>query len=78
MMAVHVSNHAVLRYQQRVAMVPIDEARAALSSPVIEQAAIFAHNASCEVRLPTGHRLVIRDHCVITVKPKPLRRRCRK
>lgn len=66
-MALHVSTHAIIRYRERVRPVSYDEARAALSSAVIERAAQFG----CEyVRLGTGQRVVIERGCVVTVLPK--------
>lgn len=66
-MAVHVTNHACLRYQERVAPVSIEVARERLSSAVIEQAAAFG---AMFVRLGTGQRIVIHDGRVITVLTK--------
>lgn len=62
----HVTAHAILRYQQRVAAVSLEQARAALSTPAIRKAAEFG--ATC-VRLGTGHRVVIREFSVVTVQP---------
>lgn len=76
---IRVTNHAVLRYQQRVAPVTIEEARQALSTAVIELASKFAGCANCHVSLPTGQRVVVSNGAVITVRPdNRLRRRKRK
>lgn len=75
MARVHVTRHAVERFQQRVSDVTEDEARENLSTPLICIAADFG---SCDVRLPGGQRIVIRDHTIITVKPKPPRKRCKR
>lgn len=63
---VHVTAHAIERYQERVANVSDDEARQALSSPTIILAAKFG---AAFVRLGTGQRVVIVDGAVITVRP---------
>lgn len=65
-MTLHVSNHAVLRYQQRVAPVSMEQARAALSSTAIQRAAEFG---ATYVRLGTGQRVVIQGSTVVTVQP---------
>ncbi|KPH67546.1 hypothetical protein [Novosphingobium sp. ST904] len=61
-----VSGHAIQRYQERVANVSADEARAALSTPVIQAAANFGARF---VRLGTGHRVCIQNHVVLSVLP---------
>jgi len=63
---VHVTTHAIERYQERVRNVPEEEARAALDSPVINAAASFG---APFVRLPGGQRAVVVDGNVITVLP---------
>lgn len=66
-MGVHVTAHAIERYRERVRDVPDDEARAALTSPTIVQAAELGAIA---VKLATGHHAVIKSGCVITVLPR--------
>ena len=61
-----VSHHAIQRYQERVANVPEDQARAALSTRAIQIAAKFGVRF---VRLGTGHRVAISDSVVVTVLP---------
>jgi len=65
-MPIHVTNHAVLRYQERVAPVSMERARAILSSPTMQRAADFG---ATFVRLGTGQRVVIQDQTVVTVQP---------
>jgi hypothetical protein len=64
--SLYVTNHAVLRYQQRVRAVSIDEARQALDTPTIRTAATIG---APYVRLPSKHRVVIANHAVVTVLP---------
>ena len=65
-MTLHVTMHAIARYQERVANVTTEAARAALSTPAIEAAANFGARS---VRLGTGHRVAIIDGTVTTVLP---------
>ena len=60
----HVTFHAVQRYQERVENVTEDAARARLSCPAIVTAAKFGAPI---VRLGSGHRVVIKDGSVVTV-----------
>lgn len=69
-MGLHVTAHAIERYQQRVADVTPAEARAALSTPAFVKAAEIG---ACAVKLSTGHRAVIENGCVVTVHPKKAR-----
>ena len=72
----HVTAHAIKRCVERVAHIANDEAALTfLSREVVKAAANFG---DCDVRLPTGQRIVIRHHSVITVTPKPLRRKCQR
>ena len=66
MTALHVTAHAILRYQERVAPVSLETARAALSTPAIRKAAEFG---ATYVRLGTGHRVVIQGLTIVTVQP---------
>lgn len=61
-----VSHHAIQRYQERVANVTEEQARAALSTRAIQIAAKFGARF---VRLGTGHRVAISDSVVVTVLP---------
>lgn len=65
-MTLRVSSHAIERYQERIANVSDDEARAALSTRAIQLAASFGARF---VRLATGHRVAIADNTVTTVLP---------
>ena len=69
---IHVTLHAIQRYQERVANVPAIEAVQALTSPAIQLAAQFGAQF---VRLPTGHRVVLKDHTIVTVQPPEAYRR---
>jgi len=71
-MGLTVSSHAISRYRERVAPVSYEDAKAALTSPTILFAAEYgAHYA----RLGTGQRVVIEDHCIVTVLPSDHYRR---
>lgn len=61
-----ITAHAVLRYQQRVTPCTPDEAREALSSLAVHQAAMFG---APYVRLATGQRIVLDGSVVVTVLP---------
>lgn len=61
-----ITDHAVLRYQQRVASLTDALARAALDSPAVRTAAAFG---APFVRLSTGQRIVLRGSTIITVLP---------
>lgn len=63
----HISTHAIERFRERVANLSDDMILAALSSPAIRAAASLG--AECNVRLPTGQRIAVKDHTVITVLP---------
>lgn len=65
-MGLHVTAHAIVRFQQRVSNVSEDIARQALSSTIIQRAAEFGAHY---VRLGTGQRVVIDQGKVITVLP---------
>jgi hypothetical protein len=64
---IHVSRHAVMRYQERVANVSAAEVRAALTGSVFQLA--VEQNIPF-VKLGTGQHVVVRDGCIITVLPK--------
>lgn len=64
----HITSHSIERYQQRVENLPDDVVRARLSTPAILAAVNIGH---CSVRLATGHRLIIINHRIVTVEPKP-------
>lgn len=61
-----VTTHAIIRFQERVAAVTAEQARAALSTPFIRKAAAFGAKY---VRLGTGQHVVIDGGAVVTVLP---------
>jgi len=63
----HVSQHAIERFRERVADLSDQAIVDALSTPVIQLAA--ALGAECHVRLPTGQRITVKDRTVVTVLP---------
>lgn len=69
---IHVSTHAIIRYQERIANVPEDAVREALTSPAIQRAVEFGARY---VRLASGHRIVLEGNSVITVLPPDSYRR---
>lgn len=69
-LAITVTNHAIERYQQRVANVSVAEAIAALSGPAFQIAHKIGRGA---VRLPSGHRAICLNGVVTTVLPKGTR-----
>lgn len=63
----HVTHHAIERFQERIRNVSDAEAIAALTTPAILRAAAFGAKF---VRLGSGHRVVIADDSIVTVLPK--------
>ncbi|WP_347271647.1 hypothetical protein [Rhizorhabdus histidinilytica] len=72
--AIHVTDHAIVRYLERVKLIDMDIIRQEIASPVVQLAADFGAPV---VILRTGHRVVVRDGCVPTILEKPKRRRQR-
>lgn len=71
----HVTSHAIERYQRRVEPVTDRAAYLALSSNLIHQAAASGMSA---VILPSGHKVILHNCVVVTVKPRhSQKRRCR-
>jgi hypothetical protein len=68
---IHISYHAIVRYQQRVSPVSAEEARQRLSSKIIQTAIEFGAR---HVILPQGQRVVITAGSVVTVLPSFKRR----
>lgn len=66
-MTLHITTHAVHRYQERVANLPDADVRAALSVAAVELASDIG---APFVKLGTGQHVVVRDGTVITVLPK--------
>ena len=64
---IHISQHAIERYQERIANVPDEVAREALSCPAVIAAADFGASS---VRLGSGVRIVLVGRSVVTVLPK--------
>lgn len=73
-MALHVTSHAVIRYQERVEAVDEATAYARLNCPAVIVAAEFG---CCSVKLAHGQRVVLKGETVVTVLPgqRPTRRR---
>lgn len=71
----HITDHAIERYRERVADIPEPEILAALDTPAVQAAAELG--GECYVRLPSGQRIVVKDHTVVTVTPRQPRRRCK-
>ena len=63
----HISNHAIERYRERVADLPDRAIIANLDTPAIRVAASLG--AECHVRLASGQRIVVKDCTVISVLP---------
>lgn len=63
----HVSQHAIDRFRERVANLPDQAIVNALSTPAIQLAA--ALGAECYVRLPSGQRIAVKGNTVVTVLP---------
>ena len=61
-----ITHHAFDRYRQRLARIPQDEIEQHLNQPIFQIAADFG---APYVRLPSGHRVVIKNHAVITILP---------
>lgn len=61
-----VTDHAVLRFRERVIGCTEQEAVAAMSTARIRAAIAFGAKM---IRLGGGQRLIIRDHAIITVTP---------
>lgn len=64
--AVRVTQHAIERFQERVANVSDDDARAFLSAPLVAKAVAFGVRY---IRLGTGQRIVIENQTIVTVLP---------
>jgi hypothetical protein len=64
-----VTNHAVLRYQQRVAPLSQEAVREVLGAPEVQSAISAGHQY---FTLPTGHRAVFKAGRVATVLPLPV------
>lgn len=63
---IHITDHAIQRYQERIADVPAAEACRLMDTAAVRSAAQFG---APYVRLPTGQRLVIHEGKIITVLP---------
>lgn len=66
MAMLHVTTHAIHRYQERVANVDDEQARIAMSVSAVARAAAFG---APYVKLGTGHRFVLDGWNVVTVLP---------
>jgi len=67
----YISDHAVLRYLERVRGIDIEAVRAEMMSPAIDTAVQFGCDT---VKLGNGARLKLVGDVVQTVLPKPVRR----
>jgi len=65
-MTLHVTRHAIERYQERVENLPTERVVELLNSEKIQQADDFGAHV---VRLGGGQRVVLENHAVITVLP---------
>lgn len=66
---IHITAHALTRARERLPGfqdMTDDQVRQALRTPALTKAVQFG---ACCVVLGTGHRLLIRDRCVVTVLP---------
>jgi hypothetical protein len=66
-MTLHVTRHAIERFQERVENLPEPEVLERLDTPATRAAASL--QAECHVRLPTGQRIAVKDNTVVTVLP---------
>lgn len=68
---IRVTNHAVIRFQERIANVPKADVLAALDTPAM---ALAEKLGACAVILSGGYRAIIQDHAVVTILPPRKRR----
>ncbi len=61
-----ITTHAIQRYQERIANVPDDQARAAMNTHATRTAIAFG---APFVKLGSGHRIVIDGDTLVTVLP---------
>lgn len=64
MAEVHITAHAIERFQERIANWPEAAVRKALSSPAVRLAAQIG---APFVKLGSGHRIALQGHSVVTV-----------
>jgi hypothetical protein len=71
----HITAHAISRYRERVE--PLSEAAvvSALHSPAILKAVEIGANA---VILPGGCKVILAGNSIVTIKPKPGKKRARR
>ncbi|MGE8143067.1 hypothetical protein ACQKOE_13915 [Novosphingobium sp. NPDC080210] len=63
---IHVSQHALDRYRERIANLSDDEIRAALITPAVMTAAAIGARF---VRIASGHRIALADYTITTILP---------
>lgn len=63
---IEITAHAYQRYRERIADLPRAIIRTRLDCPAVRKAAVFGAQF---VRLPSGHRIVIKDHAIVTILP---------
>jgi len=67
---IHLTRHALDRAKERIPGVSTDDdARLVLTCHAVIVADLFSGGCDCVVRLATGNRITLRDHCVVTVLP---------
>jgi hypothetical protein len=71
-MALRVTSHAISRYRERVEPVSYDEAMARLSTARIRLMIAFGAR---EIILQSGHHAVVESGVIVTVRPKPRKKR---
>ena len=60
------SDHAIERYQRRIADIPRDAIEEAIDTPAFRKAMEIGARA---VILGSGHRAIIKDGCIVTFTP---------
>lgn len=64
---VHITQHAIDRYKQRIEDVSDELVKLALTTPAIEAAAQMG--VQCKILRPDGWRVVVKGGAVVTVEP---------
>lgn len=71
----HITAHAIERFAQRIEDLPETAIIEAMDTSIVRTAIEIGASA---VILPSGHRYVIADGKIVTVTPKPIRKRCKR
>ncbi len=69
-METHITDHALIRWLERVKGIDMDIIRAEMSSAAIDTASRFARGGECSVILSSGVRVLVRAGVVQTALPK--------